>query len=324
MGWPVRRGYSLVELLVAIAMVAVLFGLTLPAVQKVRESAARTVCSNNLKQLGLALHGFHDTHRALPAGTRPPTRGEPSAWMTWLTRLLPYVEQGPQWAQTVSAYQTEPDPFRGPSHVGLATPMKAFSCPSDGRALSPHDTHHGRRVALTNYLGVNGTDWFRRDGVLYPQSAVRFGDVSDGTANTLAAGERPPSPDFWFGWWYAGVGQRASGSPDFLLGVRERNVGGLYVWNCSREPAHFTPGRIDEQCDVFHYWSPHLGGAHFLFCDGACGSCGTTLTRSCRRWPRAPGGIPGDAGLTQGRPCTFSLPPPPPGRWPFPLPFALR
>jgi hypothetical protein len=81
---------------------------------------------------------------------------------------------------------------------------------------------------LASYAGILGTDLFAVDGVLYLDSRVRFTDVADGTGTTLAVGERPPSADFWYG-WYAGVGQRQTGSGDMLLGVRERNTGGAYV-----------------------------------------------------------------------------------------------
>jgi prepilin-type processing-associated H-X9-DG protein len=84
------------------------------------------------------------------------------------------------------------------------------------------------------------------------------------------AGERPPSADFWYGWWYAGFGQAGTGSGDMLLGVRERNRGGyIYTYFCAPGPYSFSPGRFDNQCDLFHFWSPHPGGAHFLFGDGS-------------------------------------------------------
>jgi len=77
------------------------------------------------------------------------------------------------------------------------------------------------------------------------------------------------SADFWYGWWYAGFGQRGTGSADLLLGVRERNVGGGYVSSCPPGPYHFQPGCVDQQCDLFHFWRLHPGGAHFLYADGS-------------------------------------------------------
>jgi prepilin-type processing-associated H-X9-DG protein len=124
------------------------------------------------------------------------------------------------------------------------------------------------RVGLTNYLGVLGTNLFRNDGVLFEQSRIRLNDITDGTTNTLMIGERPPSPDQLFGWWYAGWGQDKSGSMDLTLGVRERSVfPGLSM--CPQGPFHFQAGDLKNSCDIFHFWSPHPGGAHFAFCDGS-------------------------------------------------------
>ncbi len=99
-------------------------------------------------------------------------------------------------------------------------------------------------------------------------SRIRLNDITDGTSSTLVAGERPPSADFWYGWWYAGVAQSGTGSPDMVLGVRELNVNAAFAWFCPPGPYHFQAGSINNQCDVFHFWSPHSGGANFLFADG--------------------------------------------------------
>jgi prepilin-type N-terminal cleavage/methylation domain-containing protein/prepilin-type processing-associated H-X9-DG protein len=266
-----RRGaFTLIELLVVIAIVAVLIGLLLPAVQKARAAAARTGCQNNLKQLGLALHYYHDQTGSFPPGVTGVRRGEPFPHLGWLARLLPYVEQEPLWRITRSAYDFDPRfPYRLP-HLGILTPIKLFGCPADGRTEVPQDTHTGLRVALGSYLGVLGTDFRQAGGVLYRDSLTRLADILDGTSNTLAVGERPPSPDFWYGWWYAGEGQANSGSGDTVLGVREvRWPSAPYAQQCPPGPYAFRPGRLDEQCDPFHFWSLHAGGAHFLFADGS-------------------------------------------------------
>src|SRR5439155_997426 len=129
----------------------------------------------------------------------------------------------------------------------------------------PHTIFY--RVALTSYLGVSGTDWQSHDGVLFHGSVVRLIDISDGTSNTVAVGERPPSFDFRYGWWYGGAGQRGSGSLDSHLGTREINwsVGSA----CPQTPNHFRAGRIDDPCAHFHFWSLHENGAHFLLADGS-------------------------------------------------------
>jgi prepilin-type processing-associated H-X9-DG protein len=259
----------LIELLVVIAVIGVLLGLLLPAVQRVRAAADRIQCANNLKQIGLALHNYHDAHSVLPPGVTSERRGEPFPRTTWLTRLLPYLEQEPLWRATIAAYAYQPWPYLNPPHVGFGTPIRVFACPADSRTLEAQDTHQGLRPALTSYVGVLGTAYERTDGVLFRDSRVRLTDITDGTTSTLMVGERPPSADLWYGWWYAGYGQAGTGSADMLLGVRERNFGGGYVSDCPPGPYHFRAGRVDEQCDLFHFWSLHPGGAHFLFADGS-------------------------------------------------------
>lgn len=264
-----RCAFTLVEVLVVIAIIAILIGLLLPAVQKIRAAASRTQCANNLKQIGLALHMYHDAQSALPPGITSQRSGEPWLFMTWLSRLQPYIEQEALWQTTLRAYQEEPIPYLNPPHIGFGTPLRLFACPNDGRVLQLDYTHKGRRPALTSYVGVLGIDYTQPNGVLYVDSRVRLTDILDGTSNTVAAGERPPSADRWYGWWYTGYGQAGTGSTDMLLGVRERNRrGSPYVASCPLGPYNFRPGRVEEQCDLFHYWSLHSGGAYFLFADG--------------------------------------------------------
>jgi prepilin-type N-terminal cleavage/methylation domain-containing protein/prepilin-type processing-associated H-X9-DG protein len=264
-----RRGFTLLELLVVIAILAVLVGLLLPAVQKVRGTAARLACASNLKQLGLALHQYHDAQGVLPPGITP-TQGDPYPRLGWLARLLPLVEQQPLWELTRAAYEQQPGrPYTLP-HYGIMTPVKLFACPADGRLGTPQPTYRDLRVALGSYLGVLGTDFRTGDGVLYWGSRTRLVDIRDGTSNTLMVGERPPSPDFWYGWWYAADGQASSGSGDTVLGVRElRYLNDPYTAGCPPGPYRFGPGNLTEQCDVFHFWSLHSGGANFLFADGS-------------------------------------------------------
>jgi prepilin-type N-terminal cleavage/methylation domain-containing protein/prepilin-type processing-associated H-X9-DG protein len=265
-----RRGFTLIELIVSVAILALLIALLMPAIMRVREASARLKCGNNLKQLSLAIQAYEAANRALPPGVTLARRNQPFPRTTWIARLLPYLEQTPLWERTVSAFAQDNNAINNPPHVGFGTAMGILSCPSDGRAESPQSTHNGLRPALTNYLGVIGTDYLQRDGVLFEDSRIVMSDILDGTANTIALGERPPSPDCWFGWWYTGTGQDESGSPDFLLGVHELYFAERpYVTFCFHGRYRFGPGAFDNQCDVFHFWSPHPGGAHFAFCDGS-------------------------------------------------------
>jgi prepilin-type processing-associated H-X9-DG protein len=243
--------------------------LLLAAVQKVREAAIRARCANNLCQIGLALHQYHDREGSLPPGVSSAKPGEPFPWMTWQARLLPYLEQHSLWTQSQAAYRQDPSPFDDPPHIGLGTPVKVLGCPLDDRTSSAQRTHEGLRVALTSYVGVLGIDYTTEEGVLFADSQVRLADISDGTSETLMVGERPPSIDAWYGWWYSGVAQDGTGSPDIVLGVRERQSSGAYLGLCFSGPFHFSPGTLTNQCDVLHYWSLHDGGAYFLFADGS-------------------------------------------------------
>ena len=261
-----RRAFTLIELLVVVGVVAVLIGLLLPAVQKVRSAASRAACANNLKQVGLALHGREASHGRWPSGVVASTGVYPH--LSWLAWLLPHIEEDAAWSQLGADFARTPDPFAPSMHRGRARPIRAFGCPADGRA-SATQVSHGVEVALTSYVGSLGESYLAPSGVLYLGSSTRPADIIDGLSSTVAAGERPPSADMWYGWWYAGLGQRSTGSVDMLLGARERNHPGIYLDRCDPGPYHFSKGTLGNQCDALHYWSLHPGGGHFLFCDGS-------------------------------------------------------
>jgi prepilin-type processing-associated H-X9-DG protein len=246
-----RFASSLIELLVAIAILGILVGLLLSAVQQVRLAAARLSCTNNLKQLALALHSHHESMGAFPAGCRSDTRTEPMPYLSWRSAILPYLEQQPLWDAATSAYRVDRSPFSD-RHTPRVQPQKVFSCPLDDRLTTAWDvttTFHTRvRTALSSYLAVSGTTSTARDGIFFTDSHTQLLHVSDGTSNTLLLGERPPSTDLVYGWWYAGTGQARSGQVDSHLGTTERNLLGMTYRK---------------------YWSFHSGGAHFAFADGS-------------------------------------------------------
>lgn len=266
-----QKAFTLIELLVAIAIISILVGLTLPAVQMVREAGRRTSCLNNLRQIGIGLLNYETSRQKLPAGIAA-YGATPYSSTTWLAQLLPQVEQQNIWDRAVEDYRYDPNPFL--SHMGMRTVVPTYQCPSDPDSGKVSWTHENRLVTTTSYLGVNGTNYHRRDGVFYLNSVTKFRDIGDGTSHTLMVGERPPSPDFWYGWWYAGHGQAGSGSPDMLLGVREVNdppPAGLtnYLETCPPGPFSFMRGKYGQQCDTLHFWSHHPGGANFILCDGS-------------------------------------------------------
>lgn len=264
-----RTGFSLVELLVVIAIVAVLLGLLMAAVQKVRGTAVKTVCADRIRQIGLGFHNYHAARGELPPGMSFDYPPEPYRFMSWRPRLLPYLEQDALWRQAVEGYRARSKEYPPPSPPHpFTTIVTAFGCPADDRVRQVALVWDTVPVACSSFLGVSGTRQTRHDGVLYIDSSIRLGEITDGTSQTLLVGERPHSADNHLGWWYAGTGQSGDGSAAAVMSVRERVVS---VWGlgCPPGPYHFTPGRLDNQCDAFHFWSLHSGGANFLFADGS-------------------------------------------------------
>lgn len=264
-----HRGFTLAELVVVLAIIGVLLSLTLCAVQRVRNAAIQLQCGNNLRQIGLALQMYHDTRFLLPPGFSDTPFSQPYPKLGWPARLLPFVEQDNLWRLTTEAFQIDRDPFHNPPHVGLATVVPLFLCPADGRLSYPQESR-GYTVAFTSYLGVEGKDLLSRDGLLYYNSTVSFSDVTDGLSYTVMVGERPPSADFYYGWWYTGFGQSGSGSLDMTLGVGEINRYRRPEFRrCPPGPYSFGPGSLRSDCDLFHFWSLHPDGANFLCADGS-------------------------------------------------------
>jgi prepilin-type N-terminal cleavage/methylation domain-containing protein/prepilin-type processing-associated H-X9-DG protein len=174
-----RPAFTLIELLVVIAIIAILMGLLLPAVQKVREAAARLSCQNNLKQIGLGLHNYHGTYQTLPPGSNP-------SGFTVLTLLLPFMEQANVYRQ-IDFSASADDPLNaGPD----ATPIRSLICPSDTFTTLPQG------LAGNNYFANYGTDihFFGNSSVANGVFALRdkgipLLSITDGTSNTAAFSE---------------------------------------------------------------------------------------------------------------------------------------
>jgi len=275
----VGRAFTLIELLVVIAIIAILIGLLLPAVQKVREAAARMKCANNLKQISLATHTYHDANGQMPLALQTTTYSRYWYW-SWFTQILPYVEQQNLYNQANAYSATNFDPWGPPSNPGLSTYLPVWSCPSDSRQLAVQDSS-GLKVAFTGLLGVCGTAKGKNDGVIC-NTKVNITGITDGTSNTLLVGERPPSSDFFFGWWFAGAGYydpgttpSQDGTGDVTLGTWDLRYPPALLtgfnggYTCTATKYQFQPGLLSDGCDQAHFWSMHTGGGNFGMADGS-------------------------------------------------------
>ena len=194
------KGFTLIELLVVIAIIAILIALLLPAVQQAREAARRTQCKNNLKQLGLAMHNYHDVHGTLPgnpmANTYRCSDNRTGSWIGWsgLSMILPFIDQAAiynnisfehAWDLSNNCYGKNPGNRRANE-----TLISAFGCPSDPNA---GDKPWGNRSASSSYVLSHGpvADWTIRPtvGMFDRMSSVELSDIKDGTSNTIMSSE---------------------------------------------------------------------------------------------------------------------------------------
>jgi prepilin-type N-terminal cleavage/methylation domain-containing protein/prepilin-type processing-associated H-X9-DG protein len=245
-----RRAFTLIELLVVIAIIAILIGLLLPAVQKVREAAARMSCSNNLKQLGIAMHTYQDVNQRFPGFGVPAATNQNG----WGFQVLPFIEQD-------NMHRL------GPVSLYSNRPIKTYACPSVPHSMTPYNNTY----TLTSYLGIAGrqyTDYTTGSdtgtvGVWPSTTKVTLVGISDGTSNTLLFGERPPMPSSGFyGWVYL------TDYDSHIWAITTSADFKPYTSGCTF-PMYFQPGNLNNSCDTNHLWSLHSGGGNFALADGS-------------------------------------------------------
>jgi prepilin-type N-terminal cleavage/methylation domain-containing protein/prepilin-type processing-associated H-X9-DG protein len=286
-----RPGFTLIELLVVIGIIGVLIALMLPAVQKVREAANRMSCLNNLKQIALATHNFHDTHQKFPAGARLPVYvgSRPTGGTNLWVELLPYFEQDNlhnKWD-----YYDNRNNVAGEENAITAQVIKLLICPSDPLPADVVENSAARTppwswgfYGMSSYGGNAGTrsapfgdppafPGISRDGIFFIGSCVRLTDVTDGTSNTFLFGERfhrDPEYDLrqpvvipgiapiaqvgkWG--WVAGAGVMANVTLHSAAPINYRMPSGGEALALNNRIAAFGSG--------------HPGGANFAFADGS-------------------------------------------------------
>jgi prepilin-type N-terminal cleavage/methylation domain-containing protein/prepilin-type processing-associated H-X9-DG protein len=248
-----QAGFTLIELLVVIAIIAVLIGLLLPAVQKVREAAARSQCQNNLKQMGLACHMYQDSNSSLPSGwvtSAPGGAVAPSPGWSWATLILPFIEQGTLYANLAPDIITPNGPPA--ANVLLQTRIKIYRCPADASSdVNALLNNYG----MSNYVinrEVVGPG--RTNGNNTP-NAMAIQSIPDGSSNTILIGERDSTRNIGAVWVRA---NQTSGSfegrpgpginPPLPAGTTQFSNG--------------SAQRLD-------FGSLHSNGCNFLLCDGS-------------------------------------------------------
>ena len=280
-----RYAFTLIELLVVIAIIAVLVGLLVPAVQKVREAANRLSCHNNLKQIGLAMHGYHDQQGRLPAGhtDMQTNAANPADWgpgFGWSTAILPQLEQEPLHRQ----FNFNLPLANAANAVARATTLKTFLCPSDSHTMPFTTTGVPLTMGPSNYAGMYGRgeisdDPGRGDGVLYRNSRTRLGDILDGVSNTIVVGERSSNllKCVWAG-IASGMTSVHPSDPTVVEPSHPLILGHTGILD-PLDPPH-TPNSPVAHVDDF--WSRHPGGANFLLGDGSVRQVNNTI--SPRAW----------------------------------------
>jgi prepilin-type N-terminal cleavage/methylation domain-containing protein/prepilin-type processing-associated H-X9-DG protein len=281
------RAFTLVELLVVIAIIGVLIGLLLPAVQAAREAARRMQCSSNLRQLGIAMHNYHDTLGCFPPGFMALTHtGQISGGWAWGVFLMPFIEQSPLQNELSPTRYTLSQVIEDPALLPmLQMRLSVFTCPSS--PMQPLREFRGggqQMVSTANYTCCRGFFDYggathlnkRNNGVFYAQSGTRIRDITDGTSNTFAIGERtvldvhrtdPARWPSWCGPGGLGIGSTVSSS---------------------------VAAELNHPSNMHSFSSHHPGGAMFCFADGSVHFISDTITSQQGGVDPGNNGNPGD------------------------------
>jgi prepilin-type N-terminal cleavage/methylation domain-containing protein/prepilin-type processing-associated H-X9-DG protein len=290
-----RQGFTLIELLVVIAIIAILIALLLPAVQQAREAARMTQSRNNLKQLGLALHNYHDAHATFPAAyfadtrhaARDPLTYDGPNGFAWGAMLLPYLDQAPLYNQFNFSLPCWDASQSVPAATVLAVFLNPSATNSDGPTIV-RDSSGGElaRFGRTHYVVNAGQDepWGYQlesyagvaDGPFYRNSRTRVADVTDGLSNTVFVGEHAHISDkTWVG-VVPGASVCTIDPAKFPITACDRAA---TLVNVHSGPAvseidpltGFAPIHPPNSplCHVCQMYSPHAGGAHILLGDGS-------------------------------------------------------
>lgn len=301
-----RRGFTLIELLVVIAIIAILIALLLPAVQQAREAARRTQCKNNLKQIGLALHNYEESHSvfppgfvSIPTGPWPGGGNDPvpeigPGW-SFFTMLLPFMDQA-NLSEQIDFNLPITDSINAPARSSTVT---AYLCPSDTtpQQISVYPASLNiNDLAACSYIGSLGgadptntsgyTAMYEQqpfNGMFHRNSAVRMRDITDGSSNTFGIGERQSAfvPNGW-----AGVIPTAQTVFSQQVATqRGQAVGDTARPAITMALVHVRSGGPNSPTgSPGGYNSPHTGGAHFLLMDGSVRMIGENVDINVFRW----------------------------------------
>ena len=274
-----KRGFTLIELLVVIAIIAILIALLLPAVQQAREAARRSQCKNNLKQIGLALHNYHDNFRMFPPGDVRRTYGSGvQTWTTsmlgWIPRILPFLDQAPLYNQI--NWEMETGVSSTPNSNIRKVKLSVVRCPSDP-SRQPSGSY-----APTNYMACRGTTMNttsnKGTSMFWNNSNSRIRDVEDGTSNTLMTSETYASAKLCSEQPTGTNGTCPTSCTEYTGGTQQGfswfygvNYEGTY-FGTRYTPNHPQPdcgGGSSSQAAHLAARSKHVGGVHVLLGDGA-------------------------------------------------------